>query len=552
MRKELRAQFTPLVVITVALVVILLTTEAIFHWSLRGEVLDIPAATHRARVLNEPREHGKVWSARVELLCADHAHGVAHVQLTGMLPGVPASGSTLLFHAPIVPPIDTHNPGDMAYGTWLRRHGVRGTAFCGVNQWRALPGRPGVLQRLTSNLRSTFLAYVDAEQVGPLLAMTLGDRSRLSSDMRTEFSQAGTSHVLALSGLHLGILVTLFQLLVFRWLRRRWLRVVGALGGVLLLASFVLMVGAPPSLVRAATMLGLYVLCSAVERRGLSLHTLCMAALAMLLLDPTLVLDAGTQFSFVSVAGILIGVRLLPPPACWRESHDEWGFNRSKWQCRAARVGRGLWTFAVVSLSAQVATLPLVMGYFHTLPLLSLPLSFVVIPLTYAILLLAILLLLTAAIVPPVVPLVGSLLSWALMLLSGTSAWASHQSWGHVDVRWEHQPALVLLYRTSEPEAVCPQGVWRGCVLQSPSGRVAKVDRPLPAGRPSHRLGVRYLWMCRGARGSLTEWIRLYEPAEVVLDATLPDYYRRQYLREAADLGLAVHDISREGALRVE
>lgn len=122
--------------------------------------------------------------------------------------------------------------------------------------------------------------------------------------------------MLALSGLHLGILVALYVWSVLRLVRRwRWGRAVAVAGGLVLMATFVLLVGAPLSLVRAELMFIVALICSLMERRGLSLNNLSLAALLILLYDPRSLFDAGFQLSFCAVAAIVGAVPLCRFPA---------------------------------------------------------------------------------------------------------------------------------------------------------------------------------------------------------------------------------------------
>lgn len=283
--------------------------------------------------------------------------------------GMPAPGDVLLLHAKMEIPRNAGNPGEFDYAGWLRRQGVAGTAFCFSSQWclldTPLPRLPFSVRalRFRERLLAQYENHFGGRNLGILSAMTLGDKTRLDSDTREVFSQTGVSHVLALSGLHLGVLFAVYNFFVLSFFRRRRLRVAMSLVGVCGLWLFAFLSGFPVSLLRAVLMFTIMQLSMCLHRDNFSVNNLTLAALLILLFSPQSLFDIGFQFSCLSVFSIL----LFPvPPA----SHA------------VARLRR----LFFVSLAAQVGTLPLVAYYFHTLPVLGLLSQFVAVPLTFLIL----------------------------------------------------------------------------------------------------------------------------------------------------------------------
>ena len=599
------SRLTPVTLVALTFVVVLLVAEPLWHWSLCEPLTEAPVGTRRVMLQETPRLKAKTWSARAVLLgeAADTLRGrrlmltaMKDKTVTGTGKDLPSVGDILLVHGAIQAARDTHNPGEMAYGTWLRRHGISGTLFCYNGSWKRVGESPSLpwhfrLLRWREKMVQTYAAHFKGAELGVLAAMTVGDKSLLDAATRDEFSAVGASHILALSGLHLGILVTLFSLCLLRWLRRwRWAEIGAGIGGLLLMAVFVMLAGAPASLIRAAVMLGLALLCSLFERRGLSLNNLCLAALLILLYDPRTLFDTGFQLSFTAVGAIVVAVRYLPFPERWQrwfstrmqlteDAREKIGRELLKeammtapsveeaqrleltdfmpatlpWHRRlfiSLRLWTGslcrlLWDMTVVSLAAQVATLPLVLYYFHTLPLWGLPLSFVVIPLAYLILLAAVLFF----VLVPLRSVLAVVLKGLLTALIGVVGGFADLPGGRLTYQWEDTPPFVIYSRPVRPEIHCPSGQWQGDVLLSPYARVARVDGRRPYGKPQQPLSVDYLWLCRGVKGGLADWLSYYAPKTVVLDATLTPYYYNRYTHEADSLRLPIHDIRRQGAL---
>lgn len=242
------------------------------------------------------------------------------------------------------------------------------------------------------------------EIYGVLAAMTLGDKSALTRELRDTYSQTGASHILALSGLHMGILFGLLSTLTF--LLRHSLA--ARLLTITLFWGFALLTGLSPSIVRSAFMLSVATVFSLRGSRGISVNALCLAAMVILLLHPYALFDVGFQLSFLAVFSILVLMPLLD--SFWPE---DFLFRH--------RTVKMLWSLVSVSIAAQAGTAPLVAYHFGQLPLYFILTSLIVIPVTYAVLSLSLLFLII-----PMVPL-GHAVSWLVNALNTTltamSAW---------------------------------------------------------------------------------------------------------------------------------
>lgn len=582
-------------------VVILFATEAIFHWSLRGKVVDAPVGMHAGVILEKPKQNGKVWSAPV-MMAEGH-----RIMLTavGSLPirnhredTCVIGQGVVMFYSAIEPPRNTHNPGEMEYGTWLIRHGYEGTAFCYKNQWKyeengflPLSGWDNLRVKFLQwreHLLGVFAEKFTGDEFSILAAMTLGEKSYIDKTLKDDFSTVGASHILALSGLHLGILVSIYMLLCHKVIRRsKFARVVAAVGGVFLLLAFLMITGMPTSLVRSALMLGTAMICTLLERRGLSLNNLCLAACVILIADPCSLFDVGFQLSFVSVAAILVATRAFPFPKRWvriisnkvimeEEARYQvarrrllsqpigagsvdiidyipkrlpfWEWFKIKVITIGGRVGWLLWDMTVVSLAAQIGSLPLVIYYFHSIPIYGFMLSFLLIPLAY--------LILGGAILYFALPFARSfsavVLRYFVATLVAVVQWASALPGNHISVDWHTKPPLVIYSRFSTPEIYYAEGEWKDNVLFTPYGCLVKIDNRLPKGRPGAPLQIDVLWICRGAKGDLAEWLELYRPKVVVLDGSLTKFYYNFYRTQAQQIKIPLHDIRREGAYVVD
>lgn len=204
---------------------------------------------------------------------------------------------------------------------------------------------------------------VDGSAYAVVAAMALGDKSQLTTELRDAYAISGASHILALSGLHLGIIYTLLSLLLSR---RRW-QMVSQIVIIVSIWLFVFLVGLSASVVRSAVMVSIYALLSLGHRDKLSVNTLAFAAIVMLLFKPMALFDVGFQLSFMAVLTILLFYPLLE--SLWSQPF-----------LLDHRLFRWLWTMLSVSCAAQIGVAPLIAYYFGRISCYFLLANLVVVP----------------------------------------------------------------------------------------------------------------------------------------------------------------------------
>ena len=139
------------------------------------------------------------------------------------------------------------------------------------------------------------------DNLAVLSALTVGDKENLSEDMRETYSIAGASHVLALSGLHIGLLSTLFCFLLLLWKRWTAFKPLGFFLVILFFVGISLFLRVlSSSVVRSVIMFSLLVVSRLQSEKLLSLNTLAATAFLMLLYNPLWLFDVGVQLSFCS------------------------------------------------------------------------------------------------------------------------------------------------------------------------------------------------------------------------------------------------------------
>ncbi|MBT4067348.1 MAG: DNA internalization-related competence protein ComEC/Rec2 [Candidatus Marinimicrobia bacterium] len=259
------------------------------------------------------------------------------------------------------------NPGEFDYRKFYARKGIYGRCYVedGV-MIEILDSNINIIQRTQNNIRTLFQNKI-GENYGLITALILGDKSSVDAEVRENFTDTGVIHVLAVSGLHVGyvliILIMIGKILRFPWGWDRLLIIFG-------LIFFCFLTGGKPSVIRASLMAGLYVLTPILNRQGNLWNTIFFSAFLILLFDPLYIYDLGFIFSYTAVLSIVIFYQLI-------ESILPEKLKISSIKSKPVRFIYGLF---IVSLSAQIGTLPITAFYFGRIPIISLVANVFIVP----------------------------------------------------------------------------------------------------------------------------------------------------------------------------
>lgn len=365
----------------------------------------------RARVTQTPRRTPNGWAVGVELLELDgRAPRAATLQLNLFVPNDASEHhSAKALRAPVL-------PGDrIEVFARLERYPKRAfprlraprerMAAKGTDA-RALALEPIIVEALDrgalkrsplrafrralgrsrSHFEGHLLRGLSGQNAALALALTTANRSFLEAETVAPFQQTGTSHLLAISGLHLGVLAAIvwwvtgvgvgrFPGLLRRFGRRR----VCGMAVIALLGSYVLLIGAPISAIRAWTVLTVGVGALLMLRPLCPFHALAIAAIGLTVWQPAVVVDLGFQLSFAATLGILLFLRFRPPILA--APIDLLGGPEAIWHRRARAAG----LFVGVSTSATIATIPTLAAQFGEVALCGFWVNLVVTPFVSAV-----------------------------------------------------------------------------------------------------------------------------------------------------------------------
>lgn len=268
-------------------------------------------------------------------------------------------GDQIIFQANIqelTPPL---NPQAFDSRAYYSTQNIYHQAYIPSEQWQKLDTRQGnSLYHFIYHTRKKLLGILEQHLTSPneyavASALLLGAKDQLNKELRNAYADTGAMHVLAVSGLHIGILVGLlaFLLNLVRRQDKKWLRI----KTLLLLSalwSFALLTGASASVLRACTMFSFVIIGQLLHRKINIYNSLAASAFLLLCINPLLIYQVGFQLSYIA----LIGIIYLHP-----KIYKRWYIEN--------KLGDWLWNGVALSIAAQIATAPISLYYFHQFPI---------------------------------------------------------------------------------------------------------------------------------------------------------------------------------------
>ncbi len=301
--------------------------------------------------------------------------------------------------------------GDFDYAAWLEAQGIVGVMWSRQSEVVAVGGGSrlaGGLHGVRTSLASAIQRSIQEPASGLAQALLLGIRSDLPQPVKESFRAAGMSHLLAISGLHVGIAMALTLTAASTVVGRNHPLAVAA--AALVVWSYAILSGLDPPVARAAIMGSFYLAQGLMGRGTRGLTALLLAAALMVLVDPTLPGSLSFQLSFTAMAGVIVGLPLIAtlnaaiaPPL---SASGSW---LGRWARHALSL---LAASAVISTTTTLATMPLVAWHFGEIPLMSVPATILAMPAMPAALLGAAATSALGVMAPPLAVVLGAL-TWA-------------------------------------------------------------------------------------------------------------------------------------------
>jgi len=267
---------------------------------------------------------------------------------------LPHKGDRLMVWSKWKTPLPPRDPSDFDYQKYLLHKGINLTSTIYNNQYRLLePSRNKIVlfhNHIQQIIQSSSLSD---QQKGIEESLILGYRSHVDQETQHLFRSAGITHLLCVSGLHVGIVAAILSALLWFLPLGRYYRLTKGLLTILGVWLFALFTGMSPSTIRASMMLT-FLICGRLLNSGTHpLNSLAASALLLLLVRPGMLFDIGFQLSYAAVFGILLFYKPLNQLIPFPSQGLHW------------KTVKKLWDLIVLSTCAQLACTPFLLYYFH-------------------------------------------------------------------------------------------------------------------------------------------------------------------------------------------
>ena len=269
------------------------------------------------------------------------------------------------FFTRVLPPL---NPNQFNYKAYLTKQGIHHQLFLEKHQvlkrLKSKATLQGVAAKFRDKLQHSLLKQgFEKDELAVLSALLLGQRQAVSKELLSDYAAAGAIHILAISGLHVGIILLILSFLFTPLEKVKHGKYLKAFSIVLVLWVFAFVAGLSASVVRAVTMFTFVAVGQAIRRKNSVAFSLISSMLLLLIIKPMFLFDVGFQLSYLAVFGIVwVQPRLV---VMYRPRFI---------------VSKKIWQLITVSIAAQVGILPLSIYYFHQFPGLFIASNLVIIP----------------------------------------------------------------------------------------------------------------------------------------------------------------------------
>ncbi len=260
------------------------------------------------------------------------------------------------------------NPYQFDYAEYMRKQGIEHRINIQKAQLNSLPKNKQTWRGMAYGFREYLISKLEkqgfqSDNESVIKALVLGDRTDISTELKRDYADAGAVHLLAISGLHIGVLFLLLNGLFSPLLQWKHGGFVRLLLVVSCLWIFAFITGLSASVMRSVTMFSAVALGIALKRSKSQFQTLLISLFVLLLIRPNFIYDVGFQLSYLAVFGIL----WLMPVAMQ--------FWKPRWW-----IVMKIWQLIALGTIAQLCVLPLSLYYFHQFPLLFLVANLVIVP----------------------------------------------------------------------------------------------------------------------------------------------------------------------------
>lgn len=336
----------------------------------------------------------------------------------------------IIINKPIAPIDSPKNPGEFNFHQYWKNKNIVGQAFIkNPSELKVFNSHTSFLEQVRTAIKHNIDTYISNPASSSLIGtLFTGDKTLMDYDTRKSFSATGSVHILAVSGLHLGVIFMFTSFLLGFLKHHPFGKYFYLLAILTIIWFYALLTGLSPSIFRAAIMFSVFTFAGVFWLRSTTLNNTFLAAFIILLIDVKAIYDPGFQFSFSAVLGIVILYRPLYSKLSFRNKIVDY-----------------CWLMSCISIAAQLTTFPLVIYYFHQFPVYFLLSNILLIPLA-AILLYGGVVWLSLSSIPLLASILGSTIEFVAWVMIQIVSFIQHLPGSLItDIRLSLSE-LVLLY----------------------------------------------------------------------------------------------------------
>ena len=315
-------------------------------------------------------------------------------------------GSQVLFYKPLQLIKNSGNPGGFDYKRYNAFQDIYHQVFLKTSEYVITKTTNEVaFQNWLFNVRLVVIKklqqYIKGDrEAGVAEALLIGYRDDLDKDLVQAYSNTGVVHIIAISGLHLGMMYMAMVWMLQLFKKTKWIRWVKPVIILSVLWIFTLLAGAVPSILRSAVMFSFIILGQTIDRKSSIYNTLAASAFVMLCVNPYFLWDVGFQLSYAAVVSIILFAKPV----------YNWFYSKNK-------LIDFFWKLTSVTIAAQILTVPIIFYSFHQFPNLFLITNSIIVPLS-SVILFAELILLLISFITPIAAFVGFITSGMLAFMN--------------------------------------------------------------------------------------------------------------------------------------
>lgn len=323
-------------------------------------------------------------------------------------------GDLLAVHANLSRIEPPANPDAFDNQLYMRRRGIYYSGFVRDGAWECFGRHPAnplkfVAQNARNKLTDIYISTgMCGDELDILKAILLGDDDTLDPELKASYSSAGVSHILCVSGMHVGIIFMIINFLLKPLDLFRASRIGKSVLVMLVIWLYAHITGLAPSVTRSATMFSFVTIGQLLRRNTNVFHSLFASMFILLVTNPLLLFEVGFQLSYLAVAGIV----LFQPKLA------------AVYSCRT-RTGNYFWGLLTVSVAAQLGTSPISIYYFAQFPNYFMLSNLSVIALSFVVIITGVSLL-PLSFLPLASSLLSQLLTWEIRLMNRIIVFIEH------------------------------------------------------------------------------------------------------------------------------